>query len=114
MDYVAHRIEAAHSQAEVVRWTGYESRVAIETPQKDGSTRSQTWDEHCRDLSRANDVVEKVLTGLAAYAGALQVVADADFTGKSARDLATSAGALIKDISPGSTASDVAGGMPWA
>jgi hypothetical protein len=108
LDYLFHRIEDKKSGKAPTYWADYSKKFKYPVIQTDGTEVDQNWDTHCKQIQISDDIVNKALSGLSAYANALNTIATKDYSGANIKSLATDAINLTGKLNIPSKVTDIA------
>jgi hypothetical protein len=106
-DYLFHRIEDK-KQGTTAYWADYSKNFEYDVTQPDGKVVKQNWDTHCQQVQISDDIVNKALSGLSAYANALNTIATRDYSGANIKSLADDTISLASQLNAPSKSTDIA------
>ena len=114
LDYLFHRLTKTNFKDKKKDGTpiylygaDYAAKFEYEVPQTDGTFQKQSWETHCKQITIADDVMDKAFAGLSAYADALKTVSTKDFSGKDVTSLVTDMSSLVGQLGAPSKSTDI-------
>ena len=112
LDYLFHRIEDKKAGNPPVYWGDFPKKFKYPVIQADGSVKDQDWNTHCEQIQIGDAIVNRALSGLAAYADALKTLSTIDYSGSDMKSLANDAIDLAGKLNTPSRATDIAKALP--
>jgi len=107
-DYLFHRIIDKKSGTTNAYWADYSKKFMYEVTLSNGKKVKQNWDTHCKQVQISDDIVNKALSGLSAYASALNTIAARDYSGANIKPLADDTITLASKLNAPSKITDIA------
>lgn len=112
LDYLFHRIENKKSGDSPIYWANYSKEFKYKVKQTDGTDVDQDWDTHCKQVQISDAIVNKALSGISAYANALNTLTAKDYSASNMKSLSNDVIDLAGKLNTPSKVTDIAKALP--